>query len=50
MLNLCHECIKYSAVPCKFRRIFAMTIPALIAVAMMPLCASLKVTSYNVTI
>ena len=50
MLNLCHTCIKYTAVSCKLRRMLAMSIPALIAVAFMPLCASLKLVSYNVTI
>jgi hypothetical protein len=50
MLNLCRTCIKYADAPCKLHRVFAIAIPALVVVAIMPLCATLKVVSYNVTI
>lgn len=49
-LSLCRACVKYEDVPCGLRRMFDLLIPASIVVAAMPLCSSLTVISYNVTI
>ena len=49
-LSLCRSCIKHADVPCGLRRVFTMLIPASIAVAFMPLCASLRTVSYDTNI
>jgi hypothetical protein len=49
-LNLCRACIKYADVPCGLRRLFSLIIPAAILLALMPLCAPIRIISYNVTI
>jgi hypothetical protein len=49
-LNLCPACIKYAAVPCGLQRLFALMIPAVMALALMPLTASVKLVTYNTRI
>jgi rhodanese-related sulfurtransferase len=49
-LSLCQACIKYADAPCGLQRLFKVAIPAAIVVALMPLCAPVKVVSYNVNI
>ena len=50
-LGLCRACIKYDpSASCGLRRVFTMLIPATILVALMPLCADLKITSYDIDI
>ncbi len=46
-LSLCRQCAKYAEVPCGLRRSFYFVIPALIALALMPLLASTSGLSYN---
>ena len=49
-LQLCRRCIKYDDVPCGLKRMFYVAIPAMLVIAFMPLCASLKTTAYNTRI
>lgn len=49
-LGLCRRCIKQAPVPCGLRRVFAIVIPALILLALAPLCAELVPVSYNTKI
>lgn len=46
-LALCRRCIKYTDAPCGLKRTFLVTIPALMVVCAMPLCADFITTSYN---
>ncbi len=41
-LSLCRACIKYADVPCGLRRLFAVMIPALIVVALIPWSAPVR--------
>jgi len=41
-LNLCRACIKHVDVPCGLRRLFAVGIPGIIVVALIPLSADFK--------
>jgi hypothetical protein len=50
-LSLCRACIKYDAsASCGLRRVFALLIPATVALAIMPLCAELKPTACDISI
>ena len=49
-LSLCKECFKYTNTPCGLKRMFFIIIPALIFLALMPLCADWQDTSYNTVI
>lgn len=49
-LGLCRRCSKHSDVPCGLQRVFAVLIPAVMIVALAPLCAELVPVSYNTTI
>ncbi len=49
-LSLCRACVKYADVPCGLRRVFVLLIPATIVVALIPLCANLKVAGYDTSI
>lgn len=49
-LGVCRSCIKYKDVPCGLNRIFKLTIPALVIVAVMPLNAVTQFVSYNTDI
>ena len=49
-LGLCQRCIKHVDAPCGLRRVFQFLIPALMIVALAPLCAEFVPTSYNTTI
>jgi hypothetical protein len=50
-LGLCRACVKHDpGAPCGLRRVFTMLIPVSIAVAIMPLCADLKLTAYDIDV
>lgn len=49
-LSLCRACTKYVDVPCGLKRLFLVMIPAFFLLALMPLCASFNLTSYDTTI
>lgn len=49
-LPLCQQCIKHKSVPCGLRRVSCSMIPAVAAVACMPLCADWYLSSYNTMI
>jgi hypothetical protein len=49
-VGLCQRCIKHSDVACGLRRLFQFLIPAMMLVALAPLCAKLLPLSYNTTI
>jgi len=49
-LGLCRACIKYADVPCGFRRVFTLLIPATLVLALMPLCAGLREVAYDTNI
>jgi hypothetical protein len=49
-LSLCRACIKFDNVPCGLKRIFAMLIPATMALAVLPLCAPLGQVAYDTKI
>ena len=49
-LELCRRCIKHADAPCGLRRVFQFLIPAIMIVALVPLCAALISVSYNTTI
>jgi len=46
-LSLCLRCIKYADEPCGFRRIFLFSVPASAVMALLPLTADFKLTSYG---
>jgi hypothetical protein len=45
-LSLCRACVKYTGAPCGLNRLFTVTIPALMVLALMPLSAGFQLTSY----
>ncbi len=49
-LGLCRSCAKYKAAPCGLNRLFKLTSPALIILAVMPLNAAIQPISYNTEI
>lgn len=49
-LSLCHACVKYADVPCGLKRLFALTIPGLALLALMPLSGGFILDSYDATI
>ena len=49
-LGLCRACEKYTNDPCGLKRLFALMIPALAVVALMPLTAGFVNTSYDALI
>ena len=49
-LSLCHACMKHAEAPCGLKRLFMVMIPALMLLALMPLCASFNLTSYDTDI
>jgi hypothetical protein len=49
-VGLCQRCIKHSDVACGLRRVFQFLIPAVMLVALAPLCAALIPVSYNTMI
>lgn len=49
-LGLCRACIKQTDAPCGLKRLFLVTIPILIALGAMPLCAQLQAVTYNTRI
>jgi hypothetical protein len=49
-LGLCGRCYKHADVPCGLRRTFLIIIPAMMAVACMPLSATIHTPSYNTSI
>jgi hypothetical protein len=46
-IPLCRRCIKYADEPCGFRRLFLFTVPASAVLALLPLTADFKLTSYG---
>ncbi len=44
------RCIKHADVPCGFQRLFLFLIPAVMLVALMPLCAAIVPVAYNTRI
>lgn len=50
VLNLCHTCIKYSAVPCKLQRVFKLLLPATLVIAVIPLTAGIRIVSYQAVV
>jgi phage shock protein E len=49
-VGLCRRCIKHTEAPCGLRRVFQFVIPAMMLVALIPLCADLVPVSYNTRI
>ena len=49
-IPLCGACIKYTDVPCGFKRAFLWLIPSVAALSFIPLLASLHTDSYNTDI
>jgi rhodanese-related sulfurtransferase len=47
---LCRACIKHADAPCGLRRIFLLTIPAMVLVALMPLLVPFHENAYNTRI
>jgi len=50
LLSLCAHCIKFENVPCALQRCFIFISLACAAVALVPICAPLKMISYNTVI
>ncbi len=50
LLGLCHACAKYKPVSCALRRLFALEIIALVALAVMPLNVTLQDAPYTTRI
>jgi hypothetical protein len=48
--GLCRRCVKHADAPCGLRRVFQFLLPALMIVALAPLCAGLLPVSYNTTV
>jgi rhodanese-related sulfurtransferase len=48
--GLCRRCVKHTEAPCGLRRVFQFLIPAMMLVALIPLCAELVPVSYNTRI
>jgi len=49
-LALCRRCSKYADEPCGFRRVFLITVPAAAVLALLPLTAGFKLTSYGANV
>jgi len=45
-LSLCRACAKYTDAPCGLKRLFTVMIPALMALALMPLSAGFQLNAY----
>ena len=50
LVNLCRTCAKYADAPCKLRQLFAVLLPAMIVVAILPLCSRLQAVAYHVNL
>jgi len=50
VLSLCKGCIKYTRPSCGLRQTFLLIIPAMIVLAIIPLCCDWQTHSYNTTI
>lgn len=49
-MGLCKKCIKYENVPCGLKSTFYLIIPAMAIIALMPLLADWRTTSYNTVV